>query len=91
MSGMDKSFSQFIRVNPHFSRNSTLSPIGHSPINTRSSLPILMQRTDMIPVERIEHCIFLVRGHKVILDFHLAALYGVETRNLNKAVKRNPK
>ena len=48
--------------------------------------------TDLIPVvpaERIEHCIFLVRGHKVMLDFHLAALYGVETKNLNKAVKRN--
>ena len=43
----------------------------------------------MLPGERIEHCIFLVRGHKVMLDFHLAALYGVETKNLNKAVKRN--
>ena len=42
-----------------------------------------------IPVQRIEHSIFLVRGHRVLLDFHLAALYGVETKNLNKAVKRN--
>ena len=40
-------------------------------------------------VENIERCIFLIRGHKVMLDFHLAVLYGVETKNLNKAVKRN--
>lgn len=39
--------------------------------------------------DRIEHCIFLVRGHKVMLDSHLATLYGVETKSLNKAVKRN--
>jgi hypothetical protein len=45
--------------------------------------------TALAPLERIERSIFLVRGHKVMLDFHLAALYGVETRNLNKAVKRN--
>ena len=43
----------------------------------------------LVPLERIEHSIFLVRGHKVMLDFHLAALCGVEARNLNKAVKRN--
>jgi len=49
----------------------------------------MTERTDIIPIESIEHCIFLVRGQKVMLDFHLAALYGVETRNLNKAVKRN--
>jgi hypothetical protein len=43
----------------------------------------------LLPDARIETCIFMVRGHKVMLDFHLAALYGVETKNLNKAVKRN--
>ena len=42
-----------------------------------------------IPVERIEKAILLVRGHKVILDMDLAELYGVETRILNQAVKRN--
>jgi ORF6N domain len=46
--------------------------------------------TTLAPVERIERCIFLVRGHKVMLDFHLAALYGVETKQLNRQVKRNP-
>jgi hypothetical protein len=43
----------------------------------------------IIPVERIERCILLIRGHKVILDKDLAFLYGVSTSNLNKAVGRN--
>jgi hypothetical protein len=45
--------------------------------------------TALVPLERLERSIFLVRGHKVMLDFHLAALYGVETRHLNQAVRRN--
>ncbi len=43
----------------------------------------------VIPVERIEKAIYLIRGHKVMLDSDLAELYDVETFNLNKAVKRN--
>ena len=45
----------------------------------------------IIPVERIEQAIFLIRGQKVILDLDrdLAGLYGVETRVLNQAVRRN--
>ena len=43
----------------------------------------------IIPVERIQRCILLIRNKKVILDRDLAALYGVETRDLNKAVTRN--
>ena len=43
----------------------------------------------MIPVERIELSILLIRGQKVILDRDLAQLYGVETRALNQAVRRN--
>ena len=42
-----------------------------------------------IPVERIQRSILLIRGEKVMLDADLAALYGVTTGNLNKAVKRN--
>ncbi len=34
--------------------------------------------------------IFVIRKHKVMLDFHLAELYEVETRVLNQAVNRNP-
>src|SRR2546422_8067801 len=47
------------------------------------------EKTTLIAAERIEQCIFLIRGHKVMLDRDLAALYGVETKNLNRAVKRN--
>ena len=43
----------------------------------------------MIPVERVERQIFLIRGQKVMFDFDLAELYQVETKNLNRAVKRN--
>lgn len=44
---------------------------------------------EMIPTERIEGRILMIRGHKVLLDRHLAELYGVTTGNLNKAVDRN--
>ena len=39
--------------------------------------------------EAIERRILLVRGHKVMLDSHLAELYEVPTFRLNEAVKRN--
>ena len=45
----------------------------------------------LIPTERIEKAILLLRGHKVMLDRDLAELYGVETRALVQAVKRNHK
>lgn len=44
---------------------------------------------NIIPLERIERSILLIRGHKVMLDSDLARLYEVETRVLNQAVKRN--
>jgi hypothetical protein len=37
----------------------------------------------------IQSRIFEIRGHQVMLDFHLAELYGVETKRLKEAVKRN--
>lgn len=43
----------------------------------------------LIPVERIERLIYLIRGQKVMLDSDLAELYGVETKALNRAVGRN--
>ena len=43
----------------------------------------------LIPMEIIEQKIFLIRGQKVMLDWDLAQLYGVETRVLNQAVRRN--
>ena len=43
----------------------------------------------LIPTERIQTLIVVVRGQKVLLDRDLAVLYGVETRVLNQGVKRN--
>ncbi len=47
------------------------------------------EATSIVPVENIEGKILLIRGQKVILDADLDALYGVETRVLVQAVKRN--
>ncbi len=47
------------------------------------------EANSIVPVERIERHILLIRGHKVMLDSDLAELYGVEVRTLNQAVKRN--
>ncbi len=49
----------------------------------------MKSKYDLIPTETIENKIFVIRGHKVMMDFHLAALYGVETKVLLQAVKRN--
>lgn len=43
----------------------------------------------LIPSERIERCIYVLRGEKVILDTDLAGMYGVEVRALIQAVRRN--
>jgi hypothetical protein len=43
----------------------------------------------LIPRERIERAILLIRSQKVMLDRDLAELYGIETRVLNQAVQRN--
>jgi len=48
-----------------------------------------MASRQLIPSEVIERKILLLRGQKVMLDFHLAELYGVETKTLKRAVKRN--
>jgi hypothetical protein len=45
--------------------------------------------TSLIPSERIEQSILLIRGLKVMLDADLAALYGVPTKVLNQSVRRN--
>ncbi len=47
------------------------------------------QITSLIPIERIERAIILVRGEKVMLDSELAEIYGVETKRLNEQVRRN--
>ena len=45
----------------------------------------------VVPAERVEKAILLVRGQKVILDADLAKLYGVTTKRLNEQVRRNRK
>lgn len=49
----------------------------------------MTQETAVIPFTRIASAIYPIRGLKVMLDRDLAALYGVETRALNQAVKRH--
>jgi len=44
----------------------------------------------LIPEERIENRIFVIRGKKVMFDRDLAALYGVKTEHLKRQVRRNP-
>ena len=44
---------------------------------------------DLILVENISSKIFMIRGHKVMIDRDLAELYGVETKQLKRAVRRN--
>jgi hypothetical protein len=46
-------------------------------------------KNTIIPSEIIENRIFLIRGKKVMFDRDLARLYGVETKVLNQAVRRN--
>jgi hypothetical protein len=49
-----------------------------------------MPDTRLVPEEAIIHAIHWIRGEKVLLDQDLADLYGVDTRALVQAVKRNP-
>ena len=43
----------------------------------------------LIPVDRVQHLIYLIRGQRVILSPDLAELYGVSVRTMNQAVNRN--
>ncbi|MFC4212179.1 ORF6N domain-containing protein [Pedobacter lithocola] len=47
------------------------------------------QKLSIIPENILVNKIYEIRGHKVMLDSDLAELYGVETRTLNQAIKRN--
>lgn len=52
-------------------------------------MTLLPENNNLIPTERIAALILVIRNEKVMLDFHLAQLYGIETRVLKQAVKRN--
>ena len=55
-------------------------------IKTNFALRVFMNE---ISLAQIENMIYLIRGHKVMLDSDLAKLYNVETKNLNRLVRRN--
>jgi hypothetical protein len=48
-----------------------------------------MKQKAIVPIERIEQQIYLIRGQKVMFDVHLARLYGVPTKRLKEQVRRN--
>lgn len=48
-----------------------------------------MTRHSLVPIETITHAVLRLRGHNVLLDADLPALYEVETKALVRAVKRN--
>lgn len=48
-----------------------------------------MSKSAVIPIDNIQQRIFLIRGQKVMLDVHLAELYGVATKRLKEQVRRN--
>jgi hypothetical protein len=48
-------------------------------------------KNELIPAERIESRIFMIRGQKVMVDRDLAELYNVPTKRLNEQIKRNAK
>ncbi|MBU0505046.1 MAG: ORF6N domain-containing protein [bacterium] len=50
-----------------------------------------MTTTNSVTIPQVEKNVFLIRGEKVILDTDLATLYGVKTKALNQAIKRNKK
>jgi hypothetical protein len=56
-------------------------------------MPIKKSRSEnrqlLVPIEFIERRIYLIRDRKVMIDSDLAELYGVPTKVLNQAVKRN--
>jgi hypothetical protein len=54
-----------------------------------ASCPGGKERSYHIPTERLDSAILELRGERVMLDSDLAAVYGVTTKALNQAVKRN--
>ncbi|MGO8755118.1 MAG: ORF6N domain-containing protein [Gallionellaceae bacterium] len=46
--------------------------------------------SDMVKIENLKELIITIRDEKVLLDADVAAIYGVETRDINKAVTNNP-
>ena len=50
---------------------------------------VVNKKVEVVLLERVERCIYLIRGRKVMLSTDLARLYGIEPKVLVQAVKRN--
>ena len=48
-----------------------------------------MENKSLIPIEKIDRAILIIRGQKVMIDSDLAEIYRVKTSRLNEQVKRN--
>ena len=44
---------------------------------------------ELVTVEAIRNCVYVIRGQQVMLDFDLANIYGYELKAMNQQVKRN--
>ena len=44
---------------------------------------------EILTVESIRNCVYIIRGQQVVLDSDLASIYGYEVKRLNEQVKRN--
>ncbi len=76
--------SDTLGFSPGFFIMNTLTPVVSVVLGLRH-----MKNETIIPSERIADRIFLIRGKKVMLDRDLGRLYGVQTKALKQAVKRN--
>ena len=63
--------------------------INANPFMSKRNPPFSPSQRLPVPVEMIERRIFLIRGHRVMMDSDLAQIYGVSTRRLNEQVRRN--
>jgi hypothetical protein len=77
---------QFFRVSSDL-WNTRLSGIARQ--KSSELLSRVAKRKQLADVPKLDELIREVRGQKVMLDFDLARVYGVETKSLNRAVKRN--
>lgn len=58
-------------------------------VTSKQKMGVQMVKAELIAYDRVEKAILIIRGHRVMLDTELAALYEVEPRALIQAVKRN--
>ena len=73
-----------------FGKEKKVKELNQNP-QTRNEVKRVTGQKTIIPIGQIEQRILLIRGQRVMLDADLAMLYGVPTRVLNQAVRRNLK